>query len=471
MRRITQIPILILLLSGCMEDPESMRTKSFSKVYGTIDVNSATDMDITPEGNIVMIGRMIKETDGNTDNPVIGPTIIKIDQNGNEIDRRDYYFTQVELEERMQQYNELYGEENDPYPFVTFDRGTRPSAQQVKVFPSGNIFMTGWAFGRLTAGYFDGFRYYMILDRDLNLIKFELFNNSQIEFETAVSRTGLWRSPDPILAVNGDILYLANSVVTDPETFEDADLYSIYRFDDNGNILSIQDFPNEPRTQPWQRNHTVDSWTLAPDGTVVVSGGFYDPIPLSEEETSRDNSIYVHRLDLNTGQQIDRVVFGWGNYNLTFQGGIQPTENGFVISDYHIEDIGEDNWYPEGEFFRNGYGGLWFVDNNLDSIGKSLLTGKEVDQSYGGLLKTQDGGFVAAFRRTSPEGEDAIIVKTDNEGIVKWRHEVADGAGNGFSGTEILEAPDGGILFLGSTDFNSTGSRITLIKLTADGQL
>ena len=88
-------------------------------------------------------------------------------------------------------------------------------------------------------------------------------------------------------------------------------------------------------------------------------------------------------------------------------------------------------------------------------------------EPYDELLKARSEWVKAEVEFVKAEAEwlkaEAELVKTDAEGTILWRQEFA------LEVLDILETQDGGIVLLTSPDFNSSGDRISLIKLNAYG--
>ena len=145
------------------------------------------------------------------------------------------------------------------------------------------------------------------------------------------------------------------------------------------------------------------------------------------------------------------------SFNLT------QSENGYVAQVYHPEPGVEIESNT-----RNWWGSMLFVDQNLDSL--KLVNVTDTNNNLRGLsriIRTRDGGYVTEFQKNKEYGYTGVLIKTDADGNVLWRHEEDQNTVLG----DIVEMNDGGIAYIVSKDFNGIGRRIHLVKLTAHGKL
>jgi hypothetical protein len=450
--------LLFLFLCSCQEELDFF-DPGFTKVYGLDGQNEGKDMIEAENGDLIMIGGFSRAFYLDNDETDAGGYIIRTDANGTQLNFRNFYFTRGMLLERANEYKNQLG-----LPDLNGDAVINGEGFQfVRELKNGNFFVVGNAYGTIGGEVFDFFDYFFILNPDFEPIKFQFFHNSQLEIQSLPGgRYFTNRGPKPILMDNGDMLLFAGDLWQD--YFTPISGYSIYRIKEDGEFGDIWDFSLKDGVD-------LNEWVLDGQNNVIIYGAYSDQSPeaFATEGTTRDNDIILYKIDLTTGTQLKEVQFGKGHYNLAWRGGIQATSNGFVMSDYHIDTIGGNNLDPDQDGFRNAIGGLWFVDNNLDSLGKVHLTDDVVNQLAGRLVKTNDGGFVTSYFLRFATGDQSLVVKTDELGNVLWEYTME----NTLYGSPltVIETRDGGIVLWGRRDFNSMGQRSTLIKLSADGKL
>jgi len=459
MKRYVFISILVLSLVGCQEEIDFI-DQSFTRVYGLDGWSEGGDIIEAKNGDLIMVGEFTRAFYLDNSETNQGGFIIRTDANGNQLNFRNFYFTRAELLERANEYRDFLGL-TELSGDVEFYNGGR--FKHVVELENENFFVVGTAFGSFDGDIYDQFDYIFILDPDFEPIKFQFFHNSQQEIQTLPGGRFLGsREARPIKLDNGDMLLLVSTLWQD--YFTPINGYSIYRITEDGNIVTIWDFnANE--------DFFLTAWAMDDQDNVVIYGAFFDTSPeaAATQKEKRDADIVLHKIDLTSGTRVKESRFGKGHNNITFKGGIQATGNGFVISDYHTDTVGTKNWDPDNDGFRNLIGGLWFVDNNLDSLYKTHITDDVVNQGQSRLIKTADGGFVVAYFLRVATGDKTLVVRTDETGNVLWQHTL-ENAVYGRPLT-IIETQDGGIVLWGRRDFNSMGQRSTLIKLSADGKL
>ena len=100
----------------------------------------------------------------------------------------------------------------------------------------------------------------------------------------------------------------------------------------------------------------------------------------------------------------------------------------------------------------------------FESINNFELDG---DEEGFGIFQTADGGFLigGSSESNTEGGSDIILIKTDFKGNVQWFRFYGDQ--NDEQASEIGQAPDGGYLILGDTEF---GGINTLILIKTDRQ-
>lgn len=467
MKNVSALLVFCLLTSnillGCRERIELENQAGFIKSHGFDKESYANDMIELNNGDLLIVGNFSKTSNIGCCEDIDGPFVLRADANGNELRFQNFYFTRAVVSERIQLYNDWYGLNlTDSLEF------TGATFKEVAQLKNGNFLVIGYFFAfweEIGSG--DVFDFLMIMDENFELQEFKFFYNSQAEFQSGRERYFGGQNHNPIVLDDGDILLLLEDVYI---PWPDVEGYSIYRISPEGNFKNIWDYTLDEfidNSIGW--SYAAD-WVLDPGGNIVVYGMLADHESTKEAEgETRDNSLFLNRIDPQTGTRLQSKKLSIGNYNFVQKGGIQLTANGFAMSDYHIDTVGENNIDPEKDGYRNFYGGLWFVDQNFDSLKKAHLTDPNVDRLAANLVGTRDGGFVTAYSRRSAGSIDRYeteIIKSDSNGEVIWRYFIPDDVR--FL-SKIIETRDGGIAILFNSDFNSTGSRVKLIKLTANG--
>jgi len=444
--RTTLLLIASSILFTCQEDID-FNLRNFTKVYGLDGPSNPRTVIETEDGGFIIIGNVSK-TPFDENEVISGPFILKTDQNGNELFFRNYSFTQGKLKVLA---DSAFLDEDITIDYNRFP----PSFDDIVALRNGNYFVRGYL--RDKNRFFFGF--YMILDQDFTPVDFKFLNNSLLEFENGVVIRFFFNGSAsqfrPIILDNGDILLLAFSSLN-------FNWYSIYRLRENGEIISVWNYcPDLSSTCVFDGKHSWHAfgWVLDQKGNIVVSGSQYD----NDGIDPFDHDIMVQKINISTGQVVQRAVWGKGEFNLTWGGGVQLSDDGYAILEYHMDTVGIP--VPRSGD-RNFIGALLFVDENLDSLRHVHITDPEVNRARR-FIRTSDGGYIGGFHRFRNALVDFLIVKTDPVGNPLWRY-ITD---PDVYVEDVIETQDGGIVLLLSRDFNFSGNRITLLKLTADGKL
>lgn len=414
--------LMALTFGSCIEELDLLES-NFEKVYGLNRSADPFGIYQNSDGTYLIFGRAQRTIQdfknfSRENRAALMPIIIKIDQNGNEIITRTYPIEQLKYE-----YGLFPGTYN-------VDVAHFSSVIEMK---NGNYFAT--FFGYDENDWVEG---YMILDENLEVEKIRLFGDSELEFENTlyIARSDFQvlksASEKEILLLAERSYYLDSNYYVKPET----GFYSIYRMSFDGDIIQIYDFDSN--------SFPLSATDLAfdDDGKALVVGRI----------NNTGEELFVHKIDIEDGEILNKMNFNDGLSRFTSPK-VQSTVNGYVISE--IQTSVPDNVFS-----------LRFLDQDLN-FSKRVSHPVDYTECYiRSFIAMQSGGFSAlSFSCNGPMS----IYRLDEEGNLLWRMEREIDANDGILSGRIIEAADGGVLFLGGREFNSTGHKMVLIKLDANG--
>ena len=447
------ILILSIALSSCVEQLDDL-PQSFERVYGTEGTTELITMTKMDNGHLLISG---EETISASANGVDGyiPFLLETDELGNQVRYRNYAFYKGEYELQLSTADKLrpgyYG--TNEFTVVW------SHLQAVKQLRDGSFFCLGWfAFRPADTLWPEGDEqqgnFYLLLDNHLEPTKWGYFNDSESEGipNFSINTTGA-----NIHELNsGEILFSSTHTETDDNFSIINRGFSINKFSPQSGTTEVFRYSTGDTNIIWQAGGSV----LSTDGTsLIVNVTQLAPYGIIGGAFASRATPSLFKIDIASGALINsRIYYTRGlSYHLT------QSENGYVAQVYHPEPGVEIEANT-----RNWWGSLLFVDQNLDSL--KLVRVTDTNNILRGLsrtIRTRDGGYVTEFQKNKEYAYTGVLIKTDADGNVLWRHEedqdtfIAD----------IVEMNDGGIAYIMSKDFNGIGRRVHLVKLTADGKL
>ena len=209
----------------------------------------------------------------------------------------------------------------------------------------------------------------------------------------------------------------------------------------DGTILDIYDFPID------DEQLTATDMIIESEGSAVVVG--------YRNFSSRD--VFIHKIDLQTGTILNKSELSTGAYESSSPR-IISTENGYVLG-----EIGE----AESNGVSISFFSISFLDQDFNFLTRTFHQATIYNDCYlQSFIPMRSGGFCAlSFTCNGP----LTIFRLDDVGNELWRWEGGFNPGGGSLVGSIIESSDGGIIFLGTKEFNSSGYKIVTIKLDANG--
>jgi hypothetical protein len=382
------------------------------------------------------------------------PFLVETDELGNQVRYRTYAFYKGEFELRLSGVDE---ERPDAHEFST----AFSHFLAVKQLRDGSFFCLGRVgFGPEGTSYhnfdWEPENFYVLLDENLEPTKWGFFDDSELE--------GTPKFLTDIIGVNihelssGELIFSASYTEYDDNLSPITQGFSVHKFLPQSGTTEIFRYPSgDPNLGYDAAGGSIlnaDAGTLIVDASQhqidghIGSGGFS-----SIAQTS------LFRIDISSGKLLNSRIY----YTRGFSYNLAQSDNGYVAQVYH-PDPG-DEIEPNT---RNWWGSLLFVNENLDSLKLVNITdSNNIAIGRNRLIRTRDGGYVTEFIKNAENRWAAVLIKTDADGKVLWRHEGDTDVGI----SDIVEMNDGGIAYALAKKFNGIGYRVTLVKLTADGKL
>jgi hypothetical protein len=428
--------------------------QSFTRVYGTEGTTELITVTKMDNGHLLISGEeTISESANGADGYI--SFLLETDELGNQVRYRSYAFYKGEYELQLSTADKLrpgyYG--TNEFTVVW------SHIQAVKQLKDGSFFCLGWfAFRPVDTSWPDGNEqqgnFYLLLDNHLEPTKWGYFNDSESE---GIPNFSINTGSNNIHELNsGEILFSSTHIEYDDNFSIVNRGFSINKFSLQSGTTKVFRYSTGDPNIIWQAAGSalstdgasliVNVTRLAPYGAI---GGAFASIA----QTS------LFKIDIASGALINsRIYYTRGlSFNLT------QSDNGYVAQVYHPDPGVEIE--PNT---RNWWGSLLFVDQNLDSL--KLVNVTDTNNNLRGLsriIRTRDGGYVTEFQKNKEYAYSAVLIKTDADGNVLWRHE----EGPDTLIADIVEMSDGGIAYILTKDFNGIGRRVHLVKLTADGNL
>ena len=174
------------------------------------------------------------------------------------------------------------------------------------------------------------------------------------------------------------------------------------------------------------------------------------------EKNYSGEEAFIHKIDLQTGEVLNEYLIKNGTRRLKYPKLI-ITQNGFISARA-----------TRGEFPGSDGVSVQFYNPSLELV-DSVYHEQSIHRACGvnDIILTRDGGFCLLYW----ECRGFITINRLDEmgnSLWKWDWEAEVGVGNGV---KIIETEDGGILYLGTKEFNSTGNKISLLKLDEKGNI
>lgn len=256
--------------------------------------------------------------------------------------------------------------------------------------------------------------------------------------------------------------------------------YYLTKTDSMGNIIWSKAYGDSSYDEAYAMQQTSDSGFIIAGNTWSFGSGAWD--------------IYLVRTDVNGDLLWAKAIGGVTEERAaTVQ---QTNDGGFIVAGYTTSfgSVGpdayvvktDDNGNVEWSKTYNGPGGE-FVNSILQTTdGGYILTGNAVNFTTTGLdifliktdsagtvlwsrffthtynfgnsvKQTNDGGYVitGASYVSVANGQDACLIKTDNNGDILWTN--AFGGTGGDAGTSVQQTNDGGYIIAGKTASFGTG--------------
>jgi len=224
------------------------------------------------------------------------------------------------------------------------------------------------------------------------------------------------------------------------------------------------------------------------DSVIVVNDGGY--IAVGNSSSGSDDMLGLKKGGITDAIIVKYDVDGEVEWKKSFGG--NGDQDGYVgavaTDDGGCVAIGTFN-SSDQDMAGISKGGLDAVIVKYSSHGdiewKNSFGGSSMD-SFGGIVVTEDGGYVVAGGSNSTDqdltglnkgGTDAIIVKYDTGGEVEWKKSFGGSSTDDFSGIVVTE--DGGYVVAGgsnSTDqdltgLNKGGHDAIIVKYDAEGEV
>lgn len=443
-----------IALSSCLQKLDNA-PRSFVRVYGSEGYSLVSGMTKLENGNLLLCGDEIKPRflDGSD---VDISFLIEIDEFGNQVRYRNFMFYQGEFEIRFAGVDSLL-----PGYYGTDEFKTIYSwIEKVIQLRDGNFFCIGF-FGlrpdnpSWPEGNSQLENFYLLLDKDLEPIEWGVFDDTELEgppqYFSGVNGYNIYELP------SGEIVFstyyheydanftIINRGFTIMKYTRGKGLSELYRVASGSGNLFMQ----------------ARGFVLSPDGSSVVVAVVQAPVgyTIGEGEFASFAQTSVFQLDISSGAVLNSKIY----YTRGISYNLVNSDNGYVMQVYHPDpgdDLDQDT--------RRWWGSLLFIDEELDSLElKNITETKNVLLGNRRIIRTRDGGYVTEFVKNADYGFAAVLIKTDANGKVLWRHE----EGPDTQIKDILEMDDGGIAFVVDRKYNGIGFRTTLVKLTADGKL
>lgn len=249
-----------------------------------------------------------------------------------------------------------------------------------------------------------------------------------------------------IATPSGGYLIVGNSISLEDEAH--SYVYAV-NIDASGEVL-------------WEKNFGGPSNEEAKDVAVTAEG--FAIVGNTESYGEGRWDIWLLRID-NEGNEIANHTYG-GKDNEMGNAVITTSDGGMLIGGYSYS-------------FAAGSLDAWIV--KIDKDGKEQWNksfgGLSTDEAFS-LLEVADGSFIMAgytevyepnsnYENISTEGHNVFLVKTDASGKKMWERSI--GGDNNQKAFALVEAPDGGLVLVGSTDEGSSVDALVM-KLNSSGQ-
>jgi len=428
--------------------------QSFTRVYGTEGATELIRITKLDNGHLLISGEeTISESANGADGYI--SFLLETDELGNQVRYRNYAFYEGEFELQLSSADKIRPGHYGTNEFTV----VWSHIQAVKQLRDGSFFCLGWfAFRPENTWWPEGEEqqgnFYLLLDSHLEPTKWGYFDDSESE---GIPNFSITTNSENIHELSsGEILFSSTHTEYDEDYSVVNRGFSIYKFLPQSATTEVFRYSTGDSNIIWQ----AAGFVLSPDGTSLI----VNVTQLSTSGSIGGNLVSraqpsLFKIDIASGALISSRIYYTGGLSFC----LTQSENGYVAQVYHPEPGAEIESNT-----RNWWGSLLFVDQNLDSL--KLVNVTDTNNILRGLnqiIRTRDGGYVTEFQKNKEYAYSAVLIKTDADGRVLWRHEV----GPDTIIADIVEMSDGGIAYIVSKDFNGIGRRIHLVKLTAGGKL
>jgi hypothetical protein len=227
----------------------------------------------------------------------------------------------------------------------------------------------------------------------------------------------------------------------------------ILRMAANGTQLWNSTFAGPEQTPTSIKDDRAYSIVECTNGDFVVAG--------LTAITNEGSNIWLFRVD-STGTMLwNRTYHNW-NTDRCFEPHclVQTNDNGFAIAGYTYNQTQSND--------------VWLIRTNAAGYEIWNYTYGAIDeyQRPNSLLERASGGFAILAVNKSSGGihTDAWIIQVDAGGIEIWNHTYGGEESDG--GSQIMEMPDGGYVFVGAThSFDIGQGDIWLVRTYANGSI
>jgi len=428
--------IAVLFVVSCIEDLEPLES-NFEKVFGFNNNALANGISKNANGSFLLFGwaeRTVTNFNDLSRATKVSqmPILIQVDQNGNEITTRsypmgkvDYQFNPVVLARQLDinmdiaEFRDAVEMSNGKY-LITFSG-----------FDQGDNWVV-WG--------------YVVLDRNFNMEKVQLLGDFEEEFQEppyilrATNSVMFFNSPErnEVLLLTDCSFNIDGAIIPFGPCF-----YSIIRLSLDGTLIDYSDY-------------NMNSKHMTPTDMIFDNEG--NAIVIGRTNFSGAN-IFIHKIDLKTGDLLQESELTTGSAGIS-EPRILPSDDGYVLAE--VGELSADE--PIYRVFS-----LSFLDQDFNFLNRIFYPAGEFNECWiRSFIPMKSGGFSAlTYTCNGP----MTVFRLDQKGNELWRWTGEFDGNDGSLIGDLAEASDGGIIFVRSEEFNSTGHKIKLIKFDTNGNI
>jgi hypothetical protein len=195
--------------------------------------------------------------------------------------------------------------------------------------------------------------------------------------------------------------------------------------------------------EQWNKTYGTADWDLGYNLKECDDGG-YIIVGTTQSYGAGNQDAWLIKTDVN----------GVEEWNMTYGGAYNDWGSDVVISD--------DGYYITGDTSSYGTGGydVWLIktDKNGNELWKRVYGKPDSHDTGYSFIQTSDNGFAIVGTKTSFSTEltDMWLIKTDNDGFMKWNITI-DGGKDDWS-YSVDETNDGGYVITGKTNSYGNGN-------------